>query len=82
MIINFYSQDREGRRTWLPLVSVSLAIVDCRDARANKMTAGTPKRACRFCLKPVFHGFLPGQDVVKEAGLARFFHLHFFGSAG
>ncbi|CEP68098.1 Uncharacterized [Moorella glycerini] len=41
------------------------------------MIAETPKRACRFCLKPVFHGFLPGQDVVKETGLAQFFHLHF-----
>ena len=37
----FYGQDRAGRQGWLPLVSVSLAIVDCQDHEDYRTLAET-----------------------------------------
>ncbi|OIQ60624.1 phytochrome-like protein cph2 [Moorella thermoacetica] len=56
----FYSQDREGRRTWLPLVSVSLAIVDCRDAEDYRDLATRAAQLKKYAKS------LPGSVYVRD----------------
>lgn len=56
----FYGQDRHGQEGWLPLVSVSLAIVDCLDASTYDSLATKAAQLKKYAKS------LPGSVYVRD----------------
>lgn len=56
----FYGQDRQGYKGWLPLVAVSLAIVDCRDAGSYHELATRAAQLKKYAKS------LPGSVYVRD----------------